>query len=217
MKSFKWKWQDTLVVILGALTLGYGLINYGKLPDQLPSHFGISGEVDSYWSKNSVFILAAVMGLLFPIGMQFIRKIDPKRENYERFEHAYKMIRLFIAVVFDAFFVISVSYGLNDHFPAGKWAIAIVGLMIALLGNYLPQVKDNYFIGIRTPWTLASPEVWRRTHRFSGMLWTIGGLMFIVAAFLPSPAMVTVIIVSLIVIGIVPLFYSWLISERKRA
>ncbi|SEU25268.1 SdpI family protein [Paenibacillus sp. NFR01] len=217
MKSFKWKWQDTLVVILGVLTLGYGLINYGKLPDQLPSHFGISGEVDSYWSKNSVFILAAVMGLLFPIGMQFIRKIDPKRENYERFEHAYKMIRLFIAVVFDAFFVISVSYGLDDQFQAGKWALVLVGLMILLLGNYLPQVKDNYFIGIRTPWTLNNPDVWRRTHRFSGLVWTAGGLLILIGVFLPKPAMVTMLVASLALITILPLFYSWMISERKKA
>lgn len=79
MKNFKWKWQDTLIVILGLLSLGYALINYGKLPDQLPLQFGITGEVNRYGSKGSAIALLAFMGLAFPIGMQFIRNIDPKK------------------------------------------------------------------------------------------------------------------------------------------
>lgn len=78
MKNFTWKWQDTLVVILGFLSLGYALVNYGRLPDQLPAQFSITGKVNTYWSKGSVIALFSFMGLIFPLAMQFIRNIDPK-------------------------------------------------------------------------------------------------------------------------------------------
>ncbi|MHA6532960.1 SdpI family protein [Paenibacillus sp. BAC0078] len=217
MKNFKWKWQDTLIVILGVLSLGYALINYGKLPDQLPAQFSISGEVNTYWSKDSVIAFLGFMGLIFPLGMQFIRNADPKKENYNRFPNAYKMIRLAIAAVFDAMLVLSVAYGLDKNFEAGKFAMVAAGLLFIVVGNYLPQIRDNYFTGIRTPWTLSSPEVWRKTHRFSGKMWVLGGLLIAMGAFLPRSVAVSLIIAALLIVIFPPVVYSWLISSRSKA
>lgn len=217
MANFKWKWQDTLIVMLGLLSLGYALVNYGRLPDQLPSHIGITGKVDQYWSKGSVIGLFAFMGLIFPFAMQFIRNIDPKSENYNKFQGAYKMVRLAVAVIFDAALVLSVSYGLDEQFPAGKWATVGIGLLVAVIGNFMPQIRDNYFIGIRTPWTLANPVVWQRTHRFSGKMWVAGGVLIALAAFLPGTLSPGVIIAALIIIALVPVGYSWMISRELKA
>lgn len=217
MKDFKWKWQDTLIVILGVLSLGYALVNYSKLPDQLPAQFSITGKVNTYWSKNSLLVMSTVMGLVFPLGMQFARNIDPKKDNYSRFVNAYKMIRLAIAVLFDGMLVLSVSYGLNQQLPAGKIGIAAVGLLFIVLGNYMPQIKDNYLIGIRTPWTLDSPEVWRKTHRLSGFLWVVGGLLIAMGAFMPKALSIGLIIAALFVTLAVPFIYSWLVSRRLKA
>lgn len=216
MKDFKWKWQDTLIVILGVLALGYALVNYSKLPDQLPAQFSITGEVNRYWPKSSIIIQGAVLGLVLPLAMQFIRRIDPKKDNYSKFTGAYKMIRLAIAVLMDAMLVLSVAKGLNPDFAAGKLAIAAVGVLFIALGNYMPQIKDNYFTGIKTPWTLASPEVWRKTHRFSGYMWVAGGLLLMLAAFLPKTASISLIITSLLIAVLVPYVYSWLISQRMK-
>lgn len=217
MKDFRWKWQDTVIVILGVLSLGYALANYGKLPDQLPAHFDIRGEADRYWSKGSVIALTGFLGLIFPLAMQFIKSVDPKKENYSKFQNAYKMIRLAIAALFDAMLVLTVSYGLNQNIPAGKIAMVAIGLLFIVVGNFMPQIRDNYFTGIRTAWTLASPEVWRKTHRFSGVMWMIGGLLIALGAFLPRSLSISMIIAALVIVIILPFAYSWLISSRTRA
>ncbi|MEK3717513.1 MULTISPECIES: SdpI family protein [unclassified Paenibacillus] len=216
MKNFTWKWQDTLIVILGFLSLGYALVNYGRLPDQLPAQFSLTGKVNTYWSKGSVIALFSFMGLIFPLAMQFIRNIDPKGENYNKFQGAYKMGRLTVAVICDAALVLSVSYGLDEHFAAGKWATVSVGLLLAVIGNFLPQIRDNYFTGIRTPWTLNDPAVWRRTHRFSGRMWVTGGLLIALGAFMSTTLSVSMIIAALVIMIILPIVYSWLISRRVK-
>ncbi|WP_379162962.1 SdpI family protein [Paenibacillus sp. sgz5001063] len=216
MKDFKWKWQDTMIVILGVLSLGYALANYSKLPDQLPAQFSINGEVNRYWSKGSIIALTGFMGLIFPLAMQFIRTIDPKRENYSKFQNAYKMIRLAIAALCDIMLILIVSYGLDQSIPAGKIAMIALGLLFVVVGNFMPQIRDNYFTGIRTAWTLASPEVWRKTHRFSGRIWMIGGLLMVLGAFLPKSLSISMIIAALVMVILLPLAYSWLISSRSR-
>ncbi|MEK4046762.1 SdpI family protein [Paenibacillus sp. FSL H8-0048] len=217
MKNFTWKWQDTLIVILGLLSLGYALVNYGKLPDQLPAQFGITGQVNTYWSKGSVIALFSFLGLVFPLMMQFIRNVDPKGENYNKFPGAYKMVRLTVAVMCDAALVLSVSFGLDEQFAAGKWVLVSIGLLLAATGNFLPQIRDNYFTGIRTPWTLHNPAVWRRTHRFSGRMWVTGGLLIVLAAFMPVTLSISMIITALVIMIVLPIVYSWLISRRVKA
>jgi len=111
----------------------------------------------------------------------------------------------------------SVSYGLDENFPAYRILVAAMGLMFIAIGNYMPQVKHNYFLGIRTPWTLASPEVWRKTHRLSGMLWAAAGLLFIAGAFLPTAGAIPVFISALVLATIPPIFYSYFTSKRLGA
>ncbi|KWX82815.1 hypothetical protein AMQ83_32395 [Paenibacillus riograndensis] len=217
MKDFKWKWQDTVIVILGVLSLGYALANYGKLPAQLPAHFDSRGEADRYWSKGSVIALTGFLGLIFPLAMQFIKSVDPKKENYSKFQNAYKMIRLAIAALFDAMLVLTVSYGLDQNIPAGKIAMVAIVLLVIVVGNFMPQIRDNYFTGIRTAWTLASPEVVRKTHRFSGVMLMICGLRIALGAFLPNILAISMSIASLVIASILPFAYSWLISSRTRA
>ncbi|MNI84514.1 Immunity protein SdpI [compost metagenome] len=89
-------------------------------------------------------------------------------------------------------------------------------MLFIALGNYMPQIKDNYFTGIRTPWTLASPEVWRKTHRFSGYMWTIGGVLIALGAFMPRTLSISLIIAALLIATIIPYVYSWLIAQRMK-
>lgn len=93
------------------------------------------------------------------------------------------MSRLAIGVLFNLMLVLSIAYGLGKDINVGKIAIGAVGIMFIALGNYMPQVKDNYLFGVRTAWTLANPEVWRKTHRLSGIMWMIGGLLIFAGAF----------------------------------
>ncbi|WP_042131029.1 SdpI family protein [Paenibacillus sp. RS8] len=217
MKDFKWRWQDTLIVILGLASLSYALINYGKLPQELPAQWGITGKVNRYWDKSIAIPLWGILGIVLPLIMQFTRSIDPKRENYKKFENAYAMSRLAIGVLFNLMLVLTVTYGLGKDINVGKIAIGAVGVMFIALGNYMPQVKDNYLFGVRTAWTLSSPEVWRKTHRLSGRMWMVGGLLIFGGAFLSGVLSQALIIAALVLAIIVPVLYSWIISRQLKS
>ncbi|OMD57663.1 hypothetical protein BSK62_29640 [Paenibacillus odorifer] len=217
MKDFKWRWQDTLIVILGLATLAYALINYSKLPQELPAQFGITGKVNRYWDKNIAIFVFGILGIVLPLIMQFTRSIDPKRDNYKKFENAYAMSRLTIGMLFNLMLVLSIAYGLGKDINVGKIAIGAVGIMFIALGNYMPQVKDNYLFGVRTAWTLANPEVWRKTHRLSGIMWMIGGLLIFAGAFLSGALSQLLIITALVLAIIVPILYSWMISRPLKS
>lgn len=218
MKNFKWKWQDTVIVIMGLGLLGYALINYSSLPDQLPMHYGVSGEADRYWSKGSAIFFMGIFSLVLPLFLQFTRLIDPKKQNYEKFENAFAMTRLAVALVLDFVFAMTLIEGANKNFNAGNVVLGAIGLLFVVIGNYMPQVKDNYFVGIRTPWTLDNPEVWRKTHRFSGTLWVIAGLLMILSAFLLDGTWHSTVIISVVVLSsVVPVVYSWLLAQRLKS
>ncbi|MBY3623090.1 DUF1648 domain-containing protein [Acinetobacter sp. CUI P1] len=217
MKDFKWRWQDTLIVTLGLASLAYALINYGKLPHELPAQWGITGKVNRYWDKNIAIFMLGILGIVLPLIMQFTRSIDPKRENYKKFENAYAMSRLAIGVLFNLMLVLTVAYGLGKEINVGKIAIGALGVMLIALGNYMPQVKDNYLFGVRTAWTLSSPEVWRKTHRLSGRMWMIGGLLIFGGAFVSGVLSQTLIITALVLVILVPVLYSWIISRQLKS
>ena len=217
MKDFKWRWQDTVIVILGLASLGYALVNYGKLPDQLPAQFGITGKVNRYWDKNVAIPVWALLGIALPLLMQFTRSIDPKRDNYKKFEKAYAMSRLAIGLLSNLILVLSVMYGLGKDINVGKIAIVALGLMFIAIGNYMPQVKDNYLFGVRTAWTLASPEVWRKTHRLSGAMWMIAGLLIAIGGVLTGTLSIILIVTALVLAIVVPILYSWVISRQLKA
>lgn len=217
MKDFKWRWQDTIIVILGLASLTYALLNYGKLPQELPAQWGITGKVNKYWDKSTVIPLLGVLAIALPVLMQLTRSIDPKRENYKRFENAYAMSRLAIGALFSLILVLTVLYGLDKSINVGKIAMGAVGVLLIALGNYMPQVKDNYLFGVRTAWTLSSPEVWRKTHRLSGRMWMVGGLLIFGAAFLSGIWSQALIITALVLAIIIPVLYSWVISRSLKA
>lgn len=216
MKTFKWTWQDTVTLICGLFAVGFALFHYGRLPDRLPMQFGLDGGVNRYGSKLAVIVILGLLGTFFPFLMHLTRQIDPRSVNYGRFEGAYGMFRLAIGLVFDAVLVFIVLQGIGFVTDASTFAFALVGLLFIILGNYMPQVKDNYFLGIRTPWTLADSGVWRKTHRLSGMLWVAAGVMILAAAFLPSDWTTAWVIAALVLALPVPLAYSFLAYRRLK-
>ncbi|KAA9002125.1 DUF1648 domain-containing protein [Paenibacillus spiritus] len=217
MKKINWKWQETAAVAAGLLTLAYALMNYSRLPDKLPSHFGWNGEVNGYMDKAAVIAMTGLLGPLLPLLIRFTRRLDPKRDNYKRFEGAQGAIVLTISLFFDLMLLGTVRYGLGSTWIGGKLATAFAGVLLIIVGNYMPQIRDNYFLGIRTPWTLASPEVWRRTHRLGGLMWVAGGLLVIAGALTRGPVSPVLLASGLVLAILVPVVYSWLLHRRLRS
>lgn len=161
-----------------------------SMPDQMPSHWGLDG-VDE-WSSKENSIALAVMPAILLIVLFIVPRIDPKRRNFDRFTGIY---RTFAAVI--TLFMMAVSW----MGPLTVWGylstkgtllntllFGFFGVLLIGLGNYLPRIKPNFTFGIRTPWTLASEEVWRRTHRASGPAFVIAGMATLVSALFSSVA-----------------------------
>lgn len=174
--------------VLAALSLA-NLIAFVLLlpamPDQLPTHWGISGAVDD-WSDKEVTIVLAAMPLVFVALLFIVPRIDPKRHNFASFSGIYRSFTAAICLLlmavtwmgpFTAWGYLSPDSGIVSTLLFGFFGLLFIGL-----GNYMPRIRPNFTFGIRTPWTLASEEVWRSTHRASGPVFVVAGIATLIAA-----------------------------------
>ena len=205
-----------ITTAVSLLPIIFGLIVYDKLPDQVPTHWNAAGEIDGWSSKTfAVFGLPcfmAVIGLLVQLGLS----ADPKRRNMPNIMVKFSA---WICPLLSLFLVPSTLLaGMGHHINIALITCLIVGAVFLVIGNYLPKCKQTYTMGIRLPWTLNSEENWNRTHRMSGKLWILGGLLFIILGFIAGNTNAG--LVSAILFGniaamiIVPTVYSYLLYKR---
>lgn len=185
---------------------------WNDLPELLPIHWNWKGEVDGYgpkWLTPLINIGLYILLIVLPL-------LDPRRANYARFARAYFFIRLALVAFLGGIHLMTVFVALGYAIPVGKVVPAAVLLLLAFLGNYLTTVKPNWFVGIRTPWTLESEDIWRRTHRMAGRLWFLGGLAAIPLVFLvPSQAVIVVFMIVVAILVLVPVLYSWRLYQDR--
>ncbi len=161
-----------------------GALLYSRLPEQIPSHWGFSGEANGWEPKLIGAWMVPLIALVMSLALPFVRRLDPKQENYARFERAWLLIQVtmvaFLAYVYGLQLYASLhpASGLD----VGRAILGGTGMIFASLGNLFGKLHRTYFVGIRTPWTLSNDEVWRRTHRLAGWLWVTGGLLCVVEA-----------------------------------
>lgn len=188
---------------------------YARLPDRIPMHWNIAGEIDGYGARMQAFIIPA-MSLGTSVLMKLSPRFDPKSENYKKFGGAFDAFRLTLAL----FFLVMTGVTLYAAFdpeglPVSNIIIACVGGLFCVIGNFMPKFKHNYFIGIRTPWTLASEEVWHATHRMAGPVWCVAGLVMLATAFLPFAAVQAwVVLGAAAICALVPMVYSYILYKR---
>ena len=185
-----------------------GVFN-NSLPNQIPIHWSLDGSVQ-YGSHFSLWINGS-MGILFAILFPILRKIDPRSKNYDKFGKYYDEFQIFMMLFFIALTSVIVSESINPgRINVEMVTVLLVGILFTILGNMMPKFKNNFFIGIRTPWTLSDTEVWNKTHRLGGRMWFIGGLVIIGAAILlSSSALLSVVLGVTLIICIVPIAMSY--------
>lgn len=173
--------------ILAILPLALYAAAFPFLPDRIPMHWDVDGSV-SYQGKGSLFWMAALSPLL--AAMLFaLPKIDPKKNNYRRFLKYYSFFGIFLM----AFLLICDLIVLSESFFPGRISVgtavqALVGVLLLFLGNMMPKIKSNFFMGLKNPWTLSNPDVWNRAHRLSGALLFATGLVILLTCFWLPPA-----------------------------
>ena len=155
-------------------------LSWNKLPDLVPLHWNTANQVDSYAPKSRLWLLcciAPVLALLF----QFLPKIDPKKENYERFQGKYDLFGPILPSILLLALVFTVSEAISPGaLPIGRLLLGAVSIVLMVAGNVMGKVKTNWFMGIRTPWALSDPDVWGKTHRMGGRVFFLGGLVTLI-------------------------------------
>ncbi|MGO3169307.1 SdpI family protein [Senegalia sp. (in: firmicutes)] len=206
------KKEWTLIVII-LLSFIATIFIYAELPEEIPRQWGLNGEVNSYWGKEAVFFTALIPLILYGL-MRFLPKIDPKKESYKKHKKAYNMT-IFATIIFLIIIHwISIYASLGNNINMQLLVLLGVGSLFIVIGNYMGQIRHNYFFGIRTPWTLASEVVWKKTHRVGRYAFVITGILFIISAFLPGDISIAIIIGSTIIMVLFPIIYSYLIFKK---
>ena len=204
--------KDWLIILLIIAGFVISICFYPYLPDRVPSHWNAQGEIDGYGSKlfgafgmPSINLGIYLLYILLPY-------IDPKRKNYASFKPTYQLFK-YIIVIF--FFCVHLAILLNVtgfKVDIPTFIQIAISLLFIFMGNAMGRIKHNYFIGIRTPWTLASEEVWKKTHRISAPLWVAGGVLNLVLFLLGAGPYSFIAII--IVISVIPTIYSYLIYRK---
>jgi len=201
--------RELFLLILTALPIIYLLINWSNLPAQIPIHFGSNGEPNGYGSK--MFFLFFPLGIYLVMVLQPL--IDPRKRNYEIFSDTYFKLRVILSLFFGIVDTIIIYNLLHSIEKMGLLLPSMVLLLFTMFGNYLGNVRPNYFIGIKCPWTLNSDVVWIRTNKLAGKLWFWGGLAGLVALFIIKDFKL-VLIPVLFVTVIIPVVYAYIIHQK---
>lgn len=199
--------------ILGVWTLTpmlYLIEIWHELPDSLPTHFGMDGKPNDWSSKSTLFFLVGGISMGTYFLMLILPKIDPSKrinemgQKYDSLRHIISFFMMLLGI----YILYAAKAG---ELSKPQYLIAIVAALLAMMGNYFQTLRPNYFIGIRTPWTMSSENVWKQTHLLAGRLWLAGGLLSLVLALTMelNTVLLSILGVILFTIVVVPVALSY--------
>jgi uncharacterized membrane protein len=206
--------QDWLIIILILLGFAIGAYFYPLLPDKVPIHWNFQGEINGYGSKWFGAFGLPLINLALYVMLFVLPYIDPKRKNYADFQSTYQFIKYLLIVFFLGIEVFTLLLATGAVVNQPMFIQILISLLFILLGNVMGRVKHNYFVGIKTPWTLANEDVWRKTHRLAAPLWVIGGIVNILLAALGASFNGISFGIIVAIITIVPMVYSYFAYQK---
>ena len=205
MEKFKKEIPFIAVALLPFVYLAY---IWNRLPEKVPMHWNGAGEIDRYGDKKElVAMLCMLVGITYFVFL-IIPYVDPK-QKLQNMGNKLNNLRM-ILTLFMSGLAVFILYSVHQKSSNPGFVFAIIGLLFAFLGNYFKTIKPNYFIGIKTPWTLENEEVWKKTHIIGGKLWFVGGLLMALTFLLPNEMQLYTFLGITAVITIVPIVYSYL-------
>ena len=205
---------EIIPILIILISIGLGFYFYSVFPDTVPVHWGVNGEVDRWGSKFEgawlMPLIAVGMYLLF----RFLPMIDPRKEKYSQFTKVYHLFKSMIFLFLFAIYLISSLNTLGYNIRVEVWVPIAVGVLFIIMGNYMGKLKTNWFMGIRTPWTLSSDEVWNKTHRLGGKLFIILGVLLIVTPILPYSNIFLTVVIPVIAVSVITVVYSFILYKK---
>ena len=207
------KWISLLIVAAGFIA---SAVVYPRLPETIPTHWDFSGHPNG-WSSR---FWGAWLIPIFLLGMwalvRILPRIDPRGSNYAKFGGAFEAIIDTIMLFMLALHIVALRAALGHPMQMQRILPIGVGVVLIVIGNLLPRARPNWFVGIRTPWTLSSDRVWEKTHRFGGRLFVAGGLIITIATFLWVQEAHVILFVVMALVASSVMIYSYLEWKREQ-
>lgn len=199
----------SILILLPSLV---GCVFWNQLPEEIPTHFNLLGQADGYNHKVfAIFGLPALMLLMHWL-LLFLMIKDPKSSNISS---KIQVLIYWIIPFVSCLSMISIfGESLGYSMMSGLLAQICMGVVMIVIGNYLPKTHRNYIIGIRLPWTLENDENWRKTHRLAGKIWVLGGLLLFLNSFIQI-YVYWVFFLTLLLVVLMPGVYSYQLSKSE--
>ncbi|MBU1238297.1 SdpI family protein [Myxococcota bacterium] len=210
MKTAKWTLPIYSISLLATALL------YSRLPSRIPIHWNISGEVDRLGPRPMIFLLAALPFIIEAVFM-VLPMLDPRKANYKKHERAYSALRIAVGMFMVSIHWVTMLYSLGSPVSVSLLVPMGVGILFMVIGNFLPQVKPNWFVGIRLPWTLADDKVWKQTHRLGGWLFTILGVLTLASAIISPRVSFIVLLGGIVLLLATTVLYSLTLYRRSHS
>lgn len=208
------KWIPLLIVIAGLVA---SAIVYPDLPERMPTHWNMAGEVDG-WTRRAwgAWMIPIVIALMWAL-MRWLPTIDPRGKNYMKFGGAFEGIMISVMLFMLVLHLITLRAALGYPVAMERVLPVGVGVLFVTIGNLLPRARPNWFVGIRTPWTLSSDRVWEKTHRVGGRLFVLGGILIALSTLFGTTWSRAVFIAVVAICSLGAVIYSYMEWRKEKA
>ena len=207
--------MNKLFLILIILSITCTLLLYPRLPEKVPIHWNIQGEIDNFGPRYFSVIFSLIPLLLFWL-KKIIPEIDPRVDNYKKHAKAFN-ITIYTTILFLIFtHWLTIKSAFDNNFDISFYVLTGLGVLFMIIGNYLTQARPNYTFGIRTPWTLANETVWKKTHRIGGFLFFITGIITIILSFWNNPIRIYFFVAIIFLTVLFSFLYSFMCFRKLK-
>ena len=201
------------MVLLPFIYLAYV---WNELPQKVAVHWNLQGEIDRYGSKFELVLIPILLPLLSYVIFLIVPYIDPKGK-IKNMGAKYGHLKMFITLLMSIISIFILYNIKNQPGSSPNYIIPLLGVFLIIFGNYFQTLKANYFIGIRTPWTLENEIVWKKTHRITGKLWFLGGLVLLLgSSILDGQISIKFGLGIITLISLFPILYSYLLFRKLK-
>lgn len=201
------KWRILISSLVTVLPIIVGVVLWDKLPDLMPTHWGVEGNADQFSSKAFAVFGMPLILLAMHLACCLVTSLD--KRGREQNGVILSVVMLIVPLMSLCVNGVIYASSLGAVIDVSVFIVLTMGVLFVLIGNYLPKCKQNRVIGVRIKWTLENEDNWYATHRFTGRMWVLGGLLAIISAFLPTVAKIVVFFTVVALLGIAPVVYSW--------
>lgn len=202
-------------LIIIALTFIASALLYGSMPERMASHWGLEGQVNGYIGKPFGLFLIPIIALVIFLFMVALPGLDPLRRNYDAFINEYDILCTGIAAFLCYLHVLTLAFNLGYQFDLIRLLAPAFGVMLFGLGMIMKKVKRNWFVGIRTPWTISSDGVWDRTHAICGSMFMVDGVIALIGIVLPVIGLLLAIVIA-VAIAVFGIVFSYLEYSKEQ-